>query len=297
MSEIATVIATYSRRMRIRLDNDIEVEARIKGKKIKAVCGDIVTTEPIIGEKDWLITEIMERTNALTRPNKSGQTEVLAANIDALIIVTSVSPIPDWYIVDRYICAAEILGIQPIIVFNKIDLLDENIQINELIEYKKLGLSVVNFSVKNDKGSKELLSLISDNQSIVVGQSGVGKSSIINKLIYGSEQLVGSISKSGEGRHTTVNSVMKSINNGGYLIDSPGVRDYLPVLATTSEAQKGFREITEFSQFCRFSNCLHLREPKCAVKKAVEDNLIDYRRYESYKRVVNLTSKFSEKKY
>ena len=297
MSEIATVIATYSRRMRIRLDNDIEVEARIKGKKIKAVCGDIVTTEPIIGEKDWLITEIMERKNALTRPNKSRQTEVLAANIDALIIVTSVFPIPDWYIVDRYICAAEILGIQPIIVFNKIDLLDENIKINELIEYKKLGLSVVNFSVKNDKGSKELLSLISDNQSIVVGQSGVGKSSIINKLIYGSEQLVGSISKSGEGRHTTVNSVMKSINNGGYLIDSPGVRDYLPVLATTSEAQKGFREITEFSQFCRFSNCLHLREPKCAVKKAVEDNLIDYRRYESYKRVVNLTSKFSEKKY
>ena len=297
MSEIATVIATYSRRMRIRLDNDIEVEARIKGKKIKAVCGDIVTTEPIIGEKDWLITEIMERKNALTRPNKSRQTEVLAANIDALIIVTSVSPIPDWYIVDRYICAAEILGIKPIIVFNKIDLLDENIQINELIEYKKLGLSVVNFSVKNDKGSKELLSLISDNQSIVVGQSGVGKSSIINKLIYGSEQRVGSISKSGEGRHTTVNSVMKSLNNGGYLIDSPGVRDYLPVLATTSEAQKGFREITEFSQFCRFSNCLHLREPKCAVKKAVEDNLIDYRRYESYKRVVNLTSKFSEKKY
>jgi len=297
MSEIATVIATYSRRMRIRLDNDIEVEARIKGKKIKAVCGDIVTTEPIIGEKDWLITEIMERKNALTRPNKSRQTEVLAANIDALIIVTSVSPIPDWYIVDRYICAAEILGIQPIIVFNKIDLLDENIEINELIEYKKLGLSVVNFSVKNDKGSKELLSLISDNQSIVVGQSGVGKSSIINKLIYGSEQRVGSISKSGEGRHTTVNSVMKSLNNGGYLIDSPGVRDYLPVLATTSEAQKGFREITEFSQFCRFSNCLHLREPKCAVKKAVEDNLIDYRRYESYKRVVNLTSKFSEKKY
>ena len=297
MSEIATVIATYSRRMRIRLDNDIEVEARIKGKKIKAVCGDIVTTEPIIGEKDWLITEIMERKNALTRPNKSRQTEVLAANIDALIIVTSVFPIPDWYIVDRYICAAEILGIQPIIVFNKIDLLDENIKINELIEYKKLGLSVVNFSVKNDKGSKELLSLISDNQSIVVGQSGVGKSSIINKLIYGSEQRVGSISKSGEGRHTTVNSVMKSLNNGGYLIDSPGVRDYLPVLATTSEAQKGFREITEFSQFCRFSNCLHLREPKCAVKKAVEDNLIDYRRYESYKRVVNLTSKFSEKKY
>ena len=297
MSEIATIIETYSRRMRIRLDTNIEVDARIKGKKIKAVCGDIVTIEPISGEKDWLITEIMKRSNELTRPNKSGQKEVLAANLDALIIVSSVSPIPDWYIIDRYICAAEILGIQPIIVFNKTDLLDENIKIDELLEYKKLGLSVVNFSVKNNKDSKELLSLISDKCSIVVGQSGVGKSSIINKLVYSSEQRVGSISKSGEGRHTTVNSVMKSIKSGGYLIDSPGVRDYMPALATPAEAQRGFREITEFSQFCRFSNCLHLREPKCAVKKAVEENLIDYRRYESYKRVVNLTSKLSEKKY
>ncbi len=297
MSKIATIIATYSRRMRIRLESNIEVEARIKGKKIKAVCGDVVTTEPIKGEKDWLITEIMERRNALTRPNKSGQTEVLAANLDAVIIVTSVSPIPDWYIVDRYICAAEILGIQPIIVFNKTDLLDENIKIDELLEYKRLGFSVVNFSVKSKKGSKKLLSLISEKCNIVVGQSGVGKSSIINKLLYSSEQRVGGISKSGEGRHTTVNSVMKSLKSGGYLIDSPGVRDYMPALATPAEAQRGYREISEFSQFCRFSNCLHLREPKCAVKKAVEENLIDYRRYESYKRVVNLTSKFSQKKY
>jgi len=297
MSKIATIIATYSRRMRIRLESNIEVEARIKGKKIKAVCGDVVTTEPIKGEKDWLITEIMERRNALTRPNKSGQTEVLAANLDAVIIVTSVSPIPDWYIVDRYICAAEILGIQPIIVFNKTDLLDENIKIDELLEYKRLGFSVVNFSVKSKKGSKKLLSFISEKCNIVVGQSGVGKSSIINKLLYSSEQRVGGISKSGEGRHTTVNSVMKSLKSGGYLIDSPGVRDYMPALATPAEAQRGYREISEFSQFCRFSNCLHLREPKCAVKKAVEENLIDYRRYESYKRVVNLTSKFSQKKY
>ncbi|MBM38139.1 MAG: ribosome small subunit-dependent GTPase A [Woeseia sp.] len=297
MSKIATIIATYSRRMRIRLESNIEVEARIKGKKIKAVCGDVVTAEPIKDEKDWLITEIMERRNALTRPNKSGQTEVLAANLDAVIIVTSVSPIPDWYIVDRYICAAEILGIQPIIVFNKTDLLDENIKIDELLEYKRLGFSVVNFSVKSKKGSKKLLSLISEKCNIVVGQSGVGKSSIINKLLYSSEQRVGGISKSGEGRHTTVNSVMKSLKSGGYLIDSPGVRDYMPALATPAEAQRGFREISEFSQFCRFSNCLHLREPKCAVKKAVEENLIDYRRYESYKRVVNLTSKLSQKKY
>jgi ribosome biogenesis GTPase len=90
---------------------------------------------------------------------------------------------------------------------------------------------------------------------------------------------------------------MKSLQNGGYLIDSPGVRDYAPALADPTEAQLGFREIAKASQFCRFSNCKHLREPGCAIKQAIKDNKIDYRRYESYKRVVNLTSKLIEKKY
>ncbi|MDG2288931.1 MAG: GTPase RsgA, partial [Woeseiaceae bacterium] len=121
---IATVIATYSRRMRLRLATGEEVGARIKGKRIKAVCGDLVTATPIVNEVDWLITEIGERRNELTRPNTCGQTEVLAANVDALIIVASVVPLPDWYIVDRYLCAAEIMGVLPIIVFNKIDLLE-----------------------------------------------------------------------------------------------------------------------------------------------------------------------------
>ena len=299
MSEKATVIATFSRRMLVRLSTNIEVDARIKGKKIKAVCGDLVNIEPIIGEKDWLITEIKERRNALTRPNKIGHIEVLAANLDALIIIASVSPLPDWYIVDRYICAAEIMGVQPIIVFNKVDLLERHdIKIDELLEYRKIGFPVIDFSVKTNVGSNKLLSLISEGCSIVVGQSGVGKSSLINKLIYNSDQRVGNISpKSGEGRHTTVNTVMKTLQNGGYLIDSPGVRDYAPALTDSAEAQLGFREIAKASQFCRFSNCKHLREPGCAIKQAVEDNKIDYRRYESYKRVVNLTSKLIEKKY
>ena len=122
--EPATVIATYSRRMGLRLANGDEVSARIKGKRIKPVCGDRVMAEKIANETDWLITSIEERRNELTRPNMRGQVEVLAANVDVLVVMASVSPLPDWFIVDRYLCAAELMGIHSIIVFNKIDLLD-----------------------------------------------------------------------------------------------------------------------------------------------------------------------------
>ena len=142
--ESATVIATYSRRMGLRLANGEEVEARIKGKRIKAVCGDSVTAEPIDNESDWLITKIGPRRNELTRPNMRGQVEVLAANIDSLLVVASVTPLPDWYIVDRYLCAAEIMGVNAVVVFNKIDLLEgHDIEIPEIDEYRDIGLSVL----------------------------------------------------------------------------------------------------------------------------------------------------------
>ena len=272
---------------------------------LRSCLSSLVTGDQVVfqaTDATGVVTAHKPRRNVLERPDSRGIIKVMAANIDQLIIVTALEPEPQPEILDRYLVAAEVTNIPPIIVINKVDLLRESETNRNLLMgiknlYEVIGYTVVEATTKKIGGLDELSQYLIDKSSVFIGQSGVGKSSIINKLIYGSEQRVGSISKSGEGRHTTVNSVMKSLNNGGYLIDSPGVRDYLPVLATTSEAQKGFREITEFSQFCRFSNCLHLREPKCAVKKAVEDNLIDYRRYESYKRVVNLTSKFSEKKY
>ena len=115
LKQSATVIATYSRRMRLRLANGEEVNARIKGKRIKAVCADTVSAEPIENESDWLITEIGERRNELTRPNMRGQIEVLAANVDSLLVVAAVSPLPDWYIVDRYLCAAELMGVNAVV--------------------------------------------------------------------------------------------------------------------------------------------------------------------------------------
>ncbi len=297
--ESATVIATYSRRMGLRLSNGEVVDARIKGKRIKAVCGDSVVAEKIENESDWLITKINDRRNELTRPNMRGQVEVLAANIDTLVVVASVSPLPDWYIVDRYICAAEIMGVNVLVVFNKTDLLEgHDIEIPELAEYRDIGLPVLECSAETGKGTDEIRNALSGQCAIVVGQSGVGKSSLINQMISESQQRTADISsKTGEGRHTTVNSVMIPLQGGGSVIDSPGVRDYAPALAASTDAALGFREIAAAAQSCRFANCRHLREPGCAVKTAVDEDTISYRRYESFKRVVNLTEKLTEGRY
>jgi ribosome biogenesis GTPase len=297
--ESATVIATYSRRMGLRLAKGEEVSARIKGKRIKPVCGDSVMVEPIANETDWLITTINERSNELTRPNMRGQVEVLAANVDTVIVVASVSPLPDWYIVDRYLCAAELMGVNSIVVFNKVDLLDgHDIEIAELQEYRDIGLPVLECSASTGYGIDELRSALTGQCGIVVGQSGVGKSSLINKMVVDSQQRTADISsKSGEGRHTTVNSVMIPLQGGGSVIDSPGVRDYAPALSASSDAALGFREIANAAQSCRFANCRHLREPGCAVKDGVDQETISYRRYESFKRVVNLTEKLADGRY
>jgi ribosome biogenesis GTPase len=297
--ESATVIATYSRRMGLRLAKGEEVSARIKGKRIKPVCGDSVMVEPIANETDWLITSINERSNELTRPNMRGQVEVLAANVDTVIVVASVSPLPDWYIVDRYLCAAELMGVNSIVVFNKVDLLDgHDIEIAELQEYRDIGLPVLECSASTGYGIDEVRNALTGQCGIIVGQSGVGKSSLINKMVVDSQQRTADISsKSGEGRHTTVNSVMIPLQGGGSVIDSPGVRDYAPALSASSDAALGFREIAKAAQSCRFANCRHLREPGCAVKDGVDQETISYRRYESFKRVVNLTEKLADGRY
>jgi len=287
----ATVIATFSRRMRLRLGEGREVEARIKGKRLKPVCGDHVTAEPIENETDWLIVEIAARDNQLTRPNARGQVEVLAANLDYLVVVAAAKPKADWFIVDRYLCAAEIMGIPAAVVYNKTDIdADMNAVGAELTNYDSIGYDTVRCSATTGDGMDSMQQLLKERCAIIVGQSGVGKSSIINQLLDDSSQRTSAISgKTGEGRHTTVNSVMIALPEGGSVIDSPGVRDYAPALESSAVAAGGFREIDAAAQHCRFANCRHLREPGCSVKKGLDDGTISARRYESYKRIVNIT--------
>ncbi|MDH3748311.1 MAG: ribosome small subunit-dependent GTPase A [Gammaproteobacteria bacterium] len=294
----ATVIATFSRRMRLRLDDATEVDARIKGKKLKPVCGDRVRAEPINEEDDWLITAIHERQNELSRPNARGDKEVLAANVDQLVVIAAATPKPDWFIVDRYLCAAELMGIAATVVYNKTDLEPKNGIDAALSVYDAIGYQTIKTSARTGDGMDALADLLQQCTAIIVGQSGVGKSTLINQLSDVAGQKTAEISrKHREGRHTTVSSAMIPLPAGGAVIDSPGVRDYAPLLQSPDEAAIGYREISSTGRECRFANCRHLREPGCAVKEAVEGGAIDARRYESYRRALALSERLSRDRY
>lgn len=302
MQDTAQVTATFSRRMRIRLTDGTDTEARIKGKRQRPVCGDTVHVETISGETDWLITGIGERRNALTRPNRRGETEVLAANIDKLCAVAAPAPRPDWYIIDRYLGAAELMGATGIVILNKSDLLGPpGVRGNDtesiLDDYRRIGYTVIECSAEAGAGLEDLLDALSGATSILVGQSGVGKSSLINRLLDAEAMRTGELSgKSLEGRHTTVNSVMLDLPGGGAVIDSPGVRDYAPAVDAQANVATGFREIRDAALDCRFANCQHMKEPGCAVKAAVAAGAVSERRYESYRRLVILTAQLAERR-
>jgi ribosome biogenesis GTPase / thiamine phosphate phosphatase len=289
----AIITATFSRRMRARLADGTQVAARVKGKTLKVVCADRVLIEPIENEDDWLITGICERRNSLSRPNMRGAIEVLAANVDLLLVVAAATPEPDWFIVDRYLCAAENMRTRAAVVFNKTDLGDDA---GNLAGYAAIGYDTLRCSARSGDNVQQIVALLQNETAIIVGQSGVGKSSIINALLHTADLRTGEISDSSrEGRHTTVNSEMLELPGGSALIDSPGVRDYAPALQDSGEVLHGFREIARAGQHCRFANCRHLREPGCAVKDGVTAATISARRYESYRRLLALTEKLDRR--
>ena len=294
MSSAATqqglVTATFGQRMRLRLEDGSEVTARLKGKKMRPVCGDLVETREIPNEPEWLITDILPRRNELSRPDRRGRVEVLAANIDLIAVITADAPITDWFIVDRYLAAAELIDASALIVFNKTDLgAASESAAAELADFAKIGYATVRCSAKTGENMHELRESLNNYTAIIVGQSGVGKSSLINTLVEDADQQTAMLSKStGEGRHTTVNSVMWSLPGGGAVIDSPGVRDYAPAIDAPELVVRGFSEIADRGQDCRFANCRHMREPGCAVKSGVETAEISARRYESYRRLLKM---------
>lgn len=284
--------------MRVRLADGEAVEARIRGKRLRPVCGDFVALEPIAGESDWLISAIEDRRNALTRPNRRGDTEVLAANLDRLVVVAAATPAADWFVVDRYLCAAELMPVSAVVVYNKVDLPEPDADRSELdavvADYRRIGYPVLFTSAESLDGVAKLGHELASGTSILVGQSGVGKSSLVNRLLDETVRKTAALStKHREGRHTTVNSVMLTLRSGGRVIDSPGVRDYAPAIAAAGDVAAGFPEIRRLGCDCRFKDCRHLREPDCAVRTGVDQHAVSERRYASYRRLLNLAQKQS----
>lgn len=261
----------------------------VRSRRLTIACGDHAVYESSDAAEDLVVTGIVPRTNTLSRVvarRTGGQT--VAANISQLVAVSAPSPEPDWYLMDRYICAADILACRCVLVWNKSDLSPPP---PAATEYRQLGYHFLEVSAKTGEGISTLLSLLGARTSVLVGQSGVGKSSLINRLVAGASAKVGELAGGGTmGRHTTTAALMYSVGAGGRLIDTPGVREFVPVIPA-ARIDHGFLELRREALGCRFSDCRHVGEPDCAIKAALAEGRISARRYASYRRLLSsLTS-------
>jgi len=233
--------------------------------------------------------ERLPRRNLLERPDAQGRPRPVAANVDRLLLV--IAPEPAWHpgLVDRYLIAAELSDMEPVIVLNKRDLLDETrrqAMLDRLAPWRKAGYPVILVSAKDPAGLEPLREQVRGHTAILVGQSGVGKSSLVNALVPDREVRTGAISAaSGQGRHTTTETTLYPLPEGGELIDSPGVRDFRLWHIDESMLDQAYPEFRPHLGRCRFNDCRHLDEPGCAVRQAAERNEIDPGRYERYRRL------------
>jgi ribosome biogenesis GTPase len=286
VNDTGLVIAAHGRRGVLETKSGTEHPFLVRSRAIRPVCGDRVSWTREQGQTTAVVNGIAERDNQLERMAPYGRrVEVLAANLTCVLVVVAPRPDTDWFLTDRYFCAAAVMGCDASLVVNKQDLHAELAP--EGRHYAKLGCSILQVSAETGAGLDGLVERLTDQIGILVGQSGVGKSSLINRLIPGADAAVGQLSTTTrEGRHTTSASIMHVLPNGGRLIDTPGVREFIPAIHDPQWVQAGFAEVVRVAEHCRFNNCRHLREPDCAVKHAVEDGTVDPRRYESYKRLL-----------
>jgi len=297
-----TVVESYGRRVIVRADETTErLACKLRGRKLEVVAGDRVLIQPESAhENAWLVEERLPRRNVLLRTDSRGLDESIAANLDQLGIVVAPRPTCDPFIVDRYIAGAGYAGIAPLLILNKEDLLgggdygEADFAFVEI--YRRIGIPVEQVSAKKGTGLDRLIERLRGKRTLLAGQSGVGKSSLTNTLCGDAYRATSDLSAgSGEGRHTTVASAIVQLP-WGELADSPGVRDYAPPVVEAKSVQFGFVEIAGRAPGCRFQDCLHVREPQCAVQAAMSAGEIDPRRHESYQRLLNLNRQLDEKR-
>lgn len=295
MTEAGLVVARFRRHVMVEsAANHHRVLCQLQSRGLRPVVGDQVTWRRESDEAGT-VEAVDPRSSELKRIDNRGRPETVAANLSQLVIVLAESPAPDWFLLDRYLAAGELAELKNTIVFNKVDLTDS--LPTALRIYEGIGYKVSPISAHEHIGLANLESMMAGERSVMIGQSGVGKSSLINALMGDSLQKVGDLSeKAGQGRHTTTTAVLHRLPGGGELIDSPGVRDYAPFIESARQVQRGFCEFVARSPDCRFDDCSHLVEPDCAVKAALADGNVSPHRYESYKRLYELTEDFQSRR-
>lgn len=251
----------------------------------KLVAGDHVVWCESSTSKKGVVVAVLPRRSALLRPDPYGEMKVVAANIELLGIVVPASPLPSSAVIDRYFAAAELSDIPACLIVNKWDLISpENLApLEELLAiYRKIGYPIITISAKNRDSLRTLEEFVSNKIVAFVGQSGVGKSSLVNALIPQANAAVGDVSESGLGQHTTTSAQLFHFPQGGALIDSPGVREFGLWHIEADQLINGFIEFLPLMGRCKFRDCKHQREPGCALKAALENKQIAPSRFQNY---------------
>jgi ribosome biogenesis GTPase / thiamine phosphate phosphatase len=283
------VIAAFGRHMRVRLGSGAELSARPFGRALTVVCGDRVRCRLDARHEELHVLEVIERRHALYRSNLRGLSEPVVANLTHLMVVLAPLPVPDFFVIDRYLCAATSANIAPLLVLNKAELGADESVAAELGVYTALGYATLSCSAEADLGIEPLRGVLAPGSvAALVGQSGVGKSSLVRRLVPGVPIEIGELVRAEEGRHTTTAARLYDLPGGAALIDSPGVRDFAPAVDSLDERSLGFTEVELLAPGCRFADCRHMREPACAVQAGVESGQVHARRYESYRRLRRL---------
>lgn len=247
------------------------------------------------GTNKAMIMLVQERKTKLGRTGAGNQgiEQVIASNIEqAIIVVSAANPFYNRRLIDRYIISAELGELQPILCVNKIELMNEEFIRQDLAVYEAMGISTFLISAKNGQGLKEFAEILHHKISVFSGSSGVGKSTLVNYLMGGEVQITSLVSqKSFKGKHQTTFSKMFRLPHGGYVVDTPGIREFGLWLMEKSELALYFHDFDEFREKCRFMPCHHTHEPDCAIRLAVEEGLIDEQRYESYRNIYETLEK------
>ncbi|MDE7411427.1 MAG: ribosome small subunit-dependent GTPase A [Paramuribaculum sp.] len=304
-----TIIRNTGSEYTVLTENGEEILCKIKGKfRLKGIrttnpvaVGDRVTITRQDGDTSY-ITEITPRKNYIIRraSNLSKEAHIIAANIDsAMLIITLYHPVTSTTFIDRFLSTAEAYSIPAILVINKIDLLtdEESLEYLDGIEYlySSIGYKVIRTSATNNLGIENLRHELQGKTTLLSGNSGVGKTSIINALIPGLHLRTAEISATHlTGMHTTTFSEMFPLPDGGYIIDTPGVKGFGTIDYDIQNVSHYFPEIFHASKGCRFSNCTHTHEPGCAVIDAIENQHIAQSRYNSY---MSILEDIDHKKY
>ena len=287
-------------------DGGSTVDCKIKGNfRLKG----IRSTNPVaVGDRVEIIrnqegtafiTSICDRKNYIIRKssNLSKQSHIIAANVDqAFLIVTVDYPQTSTTFIDRFLASAEAYNVPVTIIFNKVDLFkgDEERYLDMMVNlYETVGYTCLKVSAETEEGLQQLLPLLEGKITLFSGNSGVGKSTLLNKIVPGAELRTAEISDAhNTGMHTTTFSEMLSIGDGGWVIDTPGIKGFGTFNMEPEEICGYFKEIFRFSKDCRFSNCTHTHEPGCAVRQAVEDHYIAQSRYASYLSMLDEEGKY-----